>query len=412
HILWFNEHINPKLNKSFYNKNGHLVKVHISAPTGLNLPKKPQSPSKQNIKPIHETYTSDPLESYATFPLFISETNQNIPFKLLSDLVGYKQEKSTFGKNEIQLGEYNPIYLYGPKGSGKTHLLMATAKACMEKGIPTVYIKAETFSEHVIRAFRTTTLKNFRETYRQNHVLIIDDIHILSRKTATQEELFHTFNNLQTAGMQMIFSANCAPRDLREIEERLISRFEWGLTLPFKDHTLSEKKAIAKLRCKLLKFPLSTELIDYLLNTFSHISELLTSIEALVLRSHHTKHPQKSHQITVEFAKNQLKDLIAIESKNQLNSDKILKIIATFFGIRIEDIVGKAQSKDCVAPRQIAMYFCRTKLKLPYLKIGDLFMRDHSTVMSSVKRIIKGIETNDRTITAPLLDIQKLFDHL
>lgn len=406
HILWFNEHVGPKLNRSFYNHNGHLVKVHLVASKGLDLPKRRRMKDKP-LPPIAESYSPDPIESYASFPQFISENKRNIPYQLLADLVGYKKEKHTFGKPKIQLGEYNPIYLYGPPGCGKTHLLMATAQACIQKGIPTFYVRAETFSEHVIRAFRSTTLQIFRQSYRQNSVLIIDDVHILSRKTATQEELFHTFNTLHTAEMQLIFSANCSPRGLKEIEERLISRFEWGLALPFEPLSQSELKSITTMRCKLLKFPLNESLIAYLLTTFKSLKTLLVSIEALALRTHRSNITKRSIHLTIEIAKSQLQDLIDQESRNQLNPEKILKVVANSFGIRIEDIVGKSQSRDCTIPRQIAMYLCRTKLNMPYLKIGGIFARDHSTVMTSVKLVTKGIESKDDKITSPLLDIHK-----
>ena len=209
-ILWFYEHVTQGLK----DPNGRKIKLHFYL-NGQPLQKKAKKTAageplaKQHFSPDH-------LASHATFANFIKEESPFLPYDLLTHIDG----------------TYNPIFLYGPTGCGKTHLLMATAHQLKKAGKNVFYVRTETFTEHVIRAFRTTSLQEFRPTYRNLDCLILDDVQMLKGKNTTQEELFHTFNRLHTQGMQIVLSSNTSPRELEGIEERLKSRFEWGITLP------------------------------------------------------------------------------------------------------------------------------------------------------------------------------------
>ncbi|QVL56724.1 MAG: ATP-binding protein [Simkaniaceae bacterium] len=386
-INWFKEYVTPYLSKYLLTGRGKEIKVHFSI-LGKEYPKK-----KEKQEDEESFYQPDHLESHATFDDFIQPTDENLPFNVLSELID----------GSLPFGSYNPIYIYGPEGSGKSHLLMATAKALQEMGKRCFYVRADTFTEHVIRAFRSASLQEFRKAYRDIEVLIIDDVHLFSRKIATQEELFHTFNRLHTAGFQIILGSNLPPRLLEEIEERLISRFEWGITLSISPHNQKERMKILELRGSALHLPLSAPLKDFLLKSFKNLHALIQALEALALRLPHSTLPPD-----LEIAEYHLKDLIEKESKTFLTPEKILKTVANTFGIKTEDILGKAQNKECALPRQIAMYLCREKLGHPYLKIGRLFGRDHSTVMSSVKRVKRGIEKKEEGFLLPLNDIQRI----
>jgi chromosomal replication initiator protein len=254
--------------------------------------------------------------------------------------------------------------------------------------ISTCYVKMETFTENVVAAIRTGNMQDFRRAYRSVDVLIVDDVHTLSKKTATQEEFFHTFNTLHTIGKQIVLSANCAPAFLQEIEPRLISRFEWGIALP--PGILNKEELIRMIEGRLsaLEFPLNKKVIEFLLETFSyHLKSLHKAIEALVLRAHTAKHAIKSITLRETDVKEILKDLIDQTKQQLLNPQKIVQSVAEHYGIKSEDILGKSQSQDCALPRQIAMYLCRHRLKMPYTQIGQFFKRDHSTVISSVNNI-------------------------
>jgi chromosomal replication initiator protein len=385
-INWFKEYATPYLSKHFLSGRGKPIKIHFT------VQGKPFPPKKE-IQKEESLFNPDPLEPHATFEEFIIEEKEHLAFNILSEIVN----------GTLPLGSYNPIYLYGPEGSGKSHLLMATTKTLQEKGYKCFYVRADTFTEHVIRAFRSTSLQEFRKVYRAIDVLIIDDVHLFSRKTATQEELFHTFNRLHTAKLQIILSSQKPPRLLEEIEERLISRFEWGITLPIHPLAEEERNKLLEKRTRTLELSLSRPIKEFLLKTFKNPHRLIQSLEALALRLPHAIFPPD-----LEIAQYHLKDLIEKESKTALTSEKILKIVADTFRIKIEDILGKGQNKECVLPRQIAMFLCREKLGLPYPQIGRLFSRDHSTAMSSVKRVKTGLEKKEEEFLLPLSNIQRI----
>ncbi|NGX50266.1 MAG: Chromosomal replication initiator protein DnaA [Chlamydiae bacterium] len=386
-INYFEEYVSPHLPNSFLTGSGRAIKVHITL-GGEPLKKERVVPEVE-----HDNFPSNLLESHAHLDEFVLGEDENLAHKILIELAD----------STLELGSYNPIYLYGPKGSGKSHLLMATARALEEQGKKALFVTSETFTEHVIRAFRSTQLQEFRKSYRKVDVLLIDDVHLFSRRAATQEELFHTFNHLHTSGKQIILSANDSPRNLEEIEERLISRFEWGITLPVAPPLFMEKALILERRAKALSLPIDPLLKQYLISNFKNLHSLIRALEALALRF-----SSNAPTIDVEIAEVLLRDLLDEESRDLLTADKLLKIVANTFGIKIEDILGKAQSKEYALPRQIAMYLCRIHLKMSFPKIGRFFLRDHSTVISSVNRIKKGIEKKEEAFLLPLSTIQRV----
>ncbi|MEM8727659.1 MAG: DnaA/Hda family protein [Chlamydiota bacterium] len=388
-INWFKEYVTPYLSKHLLTARGKMIKVHFSTADP------PLTDQKRSDEEKKSFYRPDPLEPHATFETFFRQSDKNLAVNILLELT----------EELLPMGSYNPVYVYGPKGSGKSHLLMATTKALREKDKRCFYVRADTFTDHVIHAFRSASLDEFRKTYRDIEVLIIDDIHLLSRKIATQEELFHTFNRLHTAGLQMILGSRHPPRMLEEIEERLISRFEWGITFSMSPPNPMERVKILESRALALNIPLDAPLKEFLSNSFKNLHTLIQALEALALRL-----PDSTVSPDLAIVECRLKDLIKKESKTFLTPEKIVKTVATTFGMRIEDILGKGRNKECVLPRQIAMYLCREKLGLPYLKIGRIFSRDHSTVMTSVKRVKKGIERREKMFFLPLKDIRRIID--
>lgn len=344
---WFEEHVRPRL-KHFSNNNGRPVKVHIE------VLKKKVYPSP-NDNPLH--LNPDSLDQELTFENFIPSDKNLVAYKLLLE----KQSP------------FNPIYLYGPSGSGKTHLLTAFAHTQKKQGKKVFFVNAQTFTEHVVQAIRLGQMQLFRKVYRDIDVLIIDGIDIFSRKLATQEEFFHTFNTLHISGRLILLSATVAPTQLKEVEERLVSRFEWGISLGLNQ---TDKAQILQKKGELWNFPLKPEILTFLQTRFSNP---IQALQALVLRA-------KNTLLTTQIAEKLLADLLTQESANALTSDEILKTVASHYGITTEDLLGKSQTREIAQPRQLAMYYHRTKLNLPYQAIGRLFGRDHSTVMSSIKQ--------------------------
>lgn len=384
---WFNEYLLPKARKNFLNKNGRLVKIHLQV-----AQKRPQSKAeteKNETTPKFQ-FITDPIDQGYTFESIVESPQNKIVFKLFSD---FKNFKKTDQPN------YNPIYVYGAEGIGKTHLLHAAATLLKGQNAKVQYVKSLTFTQNMVSGIKSGKMPEFRDFYRDCDVLIVDDIHHLAHKSATQEEFFHTFNSLHMDGKQIILSSNLSPQQLKQIEPRLISRFEWGIVLPLHPPAPQELKKILNKKLSEVNISISSESKDFLIEKFSKNPKILSqAISALILRAH-LKLPQGQNinpdNLTPEAIERLLADLIKKEQKAKITVERIIDLIAIYFGVKIEDILGKSQSRDCVLPRQMSMFFCREYLKLPYMKIGRIFSRDHSTVMSSVKQIQKNMNHSD-----------------
>lgn len=391
-IEWFEEHIRPKAKKEFVNNNFRPIKIHLTC--GEIEPEKKEKTTSTS-PPSLFTITQNPL-----FDEFITENFLfNEPNRILSALL----KNLNYAKEESD-PSFNPIFLYGPPCTGKTHLLQAFAHEFKKNKREVLYVKSETFTENVVNAIRSGNMQEFRKAHRHVDVLIFDDVQHLAKKAATQEEFFHTFNTLHSQGKQIILSADVAPGFLQNIEARLISRFEWGLSLPI--HKLEGKDLLQmlKIKCKNLHFPLPETTLKFLTETFSSsIKSLQRSVEALALRS--SKIAYKS--ISPSLAMDLLRDLIEQEKKHILNPDHILSHVADFFDLNVDEILSKSQTQECAWPRQVAMFLCRNELKMPFAKIGEYFKRDHSTVMTSVKSIEERIKNQDKETGSALSYIKQ-----
>ena len=355
-ISWFEEHVRPRL-KGLLNHNQRPIKVHL-------VTEKSSAAKKEEPRAL--SFNADPIDPEMTLENFVPEEPNLVVYRLLSEA-----------------SPFNPIYLYGPKGAGKTHLLMGAAIALEKSGKRVFFVRAETFTEHVVQAIRLGQMQEFRKIYRDIDALIIDDIDIFSRKTATQEEFFHTFNTLHTIGRLILISANVPPPQLHEVEPRLISRFEWGISL---EVGKTSPLPILKKKAALWRMDLGEEIFKWLVEKFP--KNPIQALQALALRS-------KGGPITTLIGERLLKDLLEKEAENALTPERIIKSVAAKYGITSEDILGKSQMRGVALPRQIAMYLCRERLKIAYQKIGDIFGRDHSTVMSSIKQIQKAVEEKE-----------------
>ncbi len=353
-VNWFEEYAQHKL-KGLFNQNGRPIKIHFLK----ELKKEPPKKSLSNNFTINE----DPIDPQLTLENFITSKENLVIHKIL-------KEDSPF----------NPIYIYGPKGVGKTHLLMGTALHYKKQGKRVFFVKATSFTEHVVQAIRLAEMQAFRKIYRDIDVLIIDDVNIFSKKNATQEEFFHTFNTLHTMGKPIILSATHPPIELQEIEPRLISRFEWGISLELSQSNLHE---ILHSKASIWQFTLSEQLRNWLISSFP--KNPILALQALIFRS-------KGVTPSLIFAEKILKDLLEKEKQESLTPEKIIKKVAAHYGITSEDLLGKSQMKTIALPRRVAMYYCRQNLKLTFQAIGKVFSKDHSTVMSSCKQIQKDLD--------------------
>lgn len=400
-VMWFEEHMRPHVQKYLVNNNHKKIKVHITV----------ASPSKSDDKGSDKTSSQKPafrlifddLDDKCRFDTFLTSEGNLLAYKLLTEWALFEgKSKDVTEQKDLN---FNPIYIFGKSGTGKTHLLQATTSTLKQKGNKALYVRAETFTEHVVNAIRTGEMQTFRKTYRSIDTLLIDDIEVFSKKAATQEEFFHTFNTLHIEGKRIILSSSMAPQELKFIEPRLISRFEWGIVVPLQKLEREKMKALLNQKATHFHFPLSEEIKDFLVNTFSsHTKSLLRALEALILRTH--LNAEKGN-ISLAQVKKILLDLIQEEEKFLLTPTKIIRAVADYYGIRSDDILSKSQSRECALPRQIAMHLCRVKLNLPYMKIGEIFSRDHSTVMSSIKQIQQEVELKKSDIYSIVNSLSK-----
>ncbi|MBI3901040.1 MAG: chromosomal replication initiation protein, partial [Chlamydiia bacterium] len=228
-----------------------------------------------------------------------------------------------------------------------------------------------------------------------------------------QEELFHTFNTLHLEGKQIILSGSLPPSELKFIEPRLVSRFEWGIVIPLQPPAKEQMREILLQKAQKVRFSLDEQMTGFLLDTFGASTKtLIRALDALVLRTHLNQGlgPSATQPFTIKSMQHILKDLIQDEEKALLTPGKIIRTVSEYYGIRIDDILSKSQARECVLPRQIAMHLCRHQLNLPYMKIGDLFSRDHSTVMASIKQIQKALDAKNQEILGPFCGITKLLE--
>lgn len=411
--LWFEEHIRHRVQSSLFNNNHKHIKVHLS----IFSEKKDESDNskdKQQRRPSVLTnfrLNFDEVDNNCSFENYVTCKNNLLVYKLLCETFKVNPETSDKKNNALT---FNPIYLFGRSGTGKTHLMMASANQLKKLGLNVMYVRAETFTEHVVGAIRSGEILAFRKAYRNVDALFVDDIEIFSHKGATQEEFFHTFNTLHVAGKQILLSASCLPQDLKFVEPRLISRFEWGIVVPLHMPERAQMEKILLQRAEKADFPLSEDVISFLLDMFGENTKtLIRSLEALMLRTHLNK--ELGHTSVLPLSRKSvekyLTDLIQEKEKSLLTPGKIIRSVAEYHGIKIDDILSKSQAREYALPRQIAMHLCRHVLNLPFMKIGDIFSRDHSTVMASVKQIQKGLEAKNNEISDSVRGIMKLLEH-
>ncbi len=295
---------------------------------------------------------------------------------------------------------YNPLYIYGGVGLGKTHLMQAIAHFILQRNpeMKVLYITSETFTNEIIDAIRASSdnpMANtlFREKYRNVDVLLIDDIQFISGKASTQQEFFHTFNTLYGNKKQIIISSDKPPKEIDNLEERLCSRFLWGLPVDIQSPNYETRVAILKKKIELENAPdIPEDVIDYIAtNVSSNIRELEGALTKIVAYSKLTSSP-----ITLSFAENVLHDLFD-EAQKEITPDMIIKIVAEHFNVSVSDIISKKKSQDIVYPRQIIMYLCRTLTDVALSLIGKkLGNRDHTTIIHGYEKIQREMEDNEK----------------
>ena len=296
---------------------------------------------------------------------------------------------------------YNPLFIYGGAGLGKTHLMHSIAHFILDEDQDkkVLYVTSEAFTYELIASIRnsnSTAMSSFREKYRGVDVLLIDDIQFIIGREATQEEFFHTFNDLYSRKKQIIISSDKPPREIETLEARMKSRFEWGILVDISAPNYETRMAILHKKEELDGYNIDEKVLQYIAsNVTSNIRELEGALNKLIALSR----LEKGKEITLELAEEALKDIISPDQPREITADLIIETVAEHFHIQIDDIKSNRRNSEIAVPRQIAMYFCRYLLDISYKNIGVLMGgRDHSTVMHGVTKIEEELKSNETMV--------------
>lgn len=293
---------------------------------------------------------------------------------------------------------YNPLFLYGGVGLGKTHLMHAIGNFIL-KNDPSkkiMYVTSETFTHELIDAIRNrsgASTTEFRDKYRNIDVLLIDDIQFIIDKEGTQEEFFHTFNALHDAKKHIIISSDRPPQEFKTLEPRLVSRFQWGLAVDIQAPDYETRMAILRKKEEMEGYNIDNEVIRYIAtNVKSNIRELEGALTRVVAASKLDK-----REINVQLAEASLKDMLSPNQKKTITPEIVLQVVCDHFGVTADDIRSSKRSKEVVQPRQITMYLCRHMTTTTLENIGKfLGNKDHSTILHGIERIAKDIDDNEK----------------
>jgi chromosomal replication initiator protein len=286
---------------------------------------------------------------------------------------------------------YNPLFLYGGVGLGKTHLLHAIGNACTQRELQVLYVSSEEFTNDLINAIRTRTTPAFREKYRLIDILLIDDIHFIAGKESTQEEFFHTFNTLHGQNKQIVLSSDRPPKALSTLEERLRSRFEWGLTADIQAPDLETRLAILRAKAERRGRQVPDEILELIAHWMqSNIRELEGALTRVLAYS-----DLRGMPLTKELVESALGDLLP--RQRNLEPEQIVQAVAGAFNLSLERLLGRDRSREVALPRQIAMYLMRKETPISLPQIGEVLGgRDHTTVMYGCDKVTDLLERDDR----------------
>jgi chromosomal replication initiator protein DnaA len=340
-----------------------------------------------NIKKNSNSQNKYPfLNPRYTFDTFVVGSNNNLA------------HAASLAVAESPAEVYNPLFIYGGVGLGKTHLMHSIAHFILEQNskAKVLYVTSEVFTNELIEAIRnradSSSIAEFRKKYRNIDVLLIDDIQFIIGKESTQEEFFHTFNTLHESKKQIIISSDKPPKDIETLEERLRSRFEWGLTVDIQSPDYETRMAILKKKEELDGLSIDNEVMKYIAtNVKSNIRELEGALTKIVALSR-----LKNREVNVILAEEALKDLISPNDKKDITVEFIIEIIGEHFNISSSDIMSTKKSRNLSYPRQICMFLCRELTDVSLKDIGKkLGNRDHTTVLHGISKIQTDLLTDN-----------------
>lgn len=387
-----------QLGPSYISKKYSLpLKVAIAEITGIEykiefiMPEQTKnikkSYGKTNTNSIYDKTEKTNLNSNYTFDTFVVGSNNRFA------------HSASLAVAESPGEAYNPLYIYGGPGLGKTHLMHSIGHFVLEKNpnAKIIYVTSEEFTNEVIESIRSgnaSAMNKFREKYRTIDVLMIDDVQFIIGKESTQEEFFHTFNALHSAGKQIILTSDKPPKDMETLEERIRSRFEWGLMADIGTPDYETRMAILRKKVESDDLILSDEILNYIAtNIKSNIRELEGALNKLLAYSNLEK-----TEITMDIAIKELQNIITPDKPREITPQLIIEVVSEHFQISLDQMISKNRSNDIAKPRQIAMYLCKNMTDTPLDSIGSMLGgRDHSTIIHGIKKISDEYESNQNT---------------
>lgn len=347
------------------------------------LENNPLNGQANSIEKNNSGYSNPTLNPKYTFDSFVVGNNNRFA------------HAAALAVAEAPATSYNPLFIYGGVGLGKTHLMHAIGNEILRnnKNANILYVTSEQFTNQLINAIKDYKNEQFRSKYRNIDVLLIDDIQFIAGKERVQEEFFHTFNTLHESGKQVIISSDRPPKDINLLEDRLKSRFEWGLIADISNADYETRLAILRKKAQIDNIIIDDEILANIANRIdTNIRELEGALNKLIARASLINSP-----ITMEMAEWAINEIVSSKDK-VISSQFIQETVAKYFSIDPKDIAGAKRSADVVFPRQIAMYLCRTVPQLSLPQIGkDFGNRDHTTVMHACNKIEKEIKENKNT---------------
>ncbi|MDQ7067337.1 MAG: chromosomal replication initiator protein DnaA [Sulfurimonas sp.] len=367
------------IKNKYTQKIAHLFEVKSQNKVSVKIALKNTIDKRKKIKAVEVKQGSSLLNPSHSFSNFMVGGSNQFAYAAV------KSVSENAGK------VYNPLFIYGGVGLGKTHLMQSAGNVFQNEGKIVIYTTVEQFLNDFTRSIRNNTMERFREKYRTCDVLLIDDIQFLSNKEGIQEEFFHTFEALKGDGKQIIFTADKHPKKIGGLEARLQSRFEWGLVADIQPPELETKIAIIEKKCEINRVVLSKDIINYIATV---IDSNVREIEGILSKLH--AYSQLMHvDIDLDFTKNVLKDQVA-EKRENLTMDNITKVVAKDLNIKPSEIRSKGRSKNIVYARRITIYICRELTQNTMPQLAQYFgMKDHTAISHTIKKINELIKDDE-----------------
>ena len=354
--------------------------------------------SKETLKKKGASESAEMNDTIIESPINYASTNLNAKYTFDTFVVGNNNKfahAAALAVAEAPAASYNPLFIYGGVGLGKTHLMHAIGNEILKnnKNAKVLYVTSEKFTNQLVNAIKDNKNEQFRNKYRTIDVLLIDDIQFIAGKNMAQEEFFHTFNALHESGKQIIISSDKPPKDIQLLEDRLKSRFEWGIIADISNPDYETRLAILRKKAQLDNILIDDDILTNIATRIdSNIRELEGTLNKLIAKASLT-----NSTITMEMAERAINDIVSHQEK-VISSEYVQDVVGKYFNIDPKDLKGSKRSNDITFPRQIAMYLCRTVANMSLPQIGrDFGKRDHTTVMHACNKIEKETKENSNT---------------